>query len=105
MDPGDGAVTGTGGYGLGEKTVEGAGHRERKRKRMGGRGENPEGGLILPPPSSAPPDTDVWASLSHMGLIQVERSLALLWLKSIASDNEIFVIGNSEREKKKPLEL
>ena len=36
-----------------------------------------------------------------MGLIQVERSLALLWLKIIASDNEIFVIGNSERKKKK----
>lgn len=35
-----------------------------------------------------------------MGLIQVERSLALLWLKIIASDNEIFVTGNSERKKK-----
>lgn len=66
-----------------------------KGKRMGGGDQSAEEASppLCPSQLGGSP-----ASLPHMGLIQVEGNLALLWLKIIASDNEIFVIGNSKRK-------
>lgn len=94
VTPGMAAVTRTRGYPLGERIPAGAEHRRwvgsrglrtkkmntRSRGAAGkerGGGENTGGDQPspspAPTPARAPPDTDVLrASLSHMGLIQVE---------------------------------
>ena len=77
-------------------------HTERKRKRMGD-GARAQKKAKLPPLPPLPLQTlDVLqASLSHVGLIQVEGNLEFLWLKTFSVlDNEIFVIRNFKRGKK-----